>query len=593
LKLYPSRAGKKAWLFLILPSWLALSILLGIGPVLQQTIGGVLSDPAPSLYGAVFGEGLIRAISFLEWLTFGFDPPLLVAAFITTVVAFSGKTRFEGAVRAGFCALITITVSDAAIAIFSDQEVDLGQSLVFNAIGAAFVAMLFLLAFTAISTISRSGIKIKEVSYLYTFTVIISALVTTFFTYTLFNLFFHPSSSTEFLVEANFPTSGYTVAGGDLSDGIERPRKPISAFPQDNKAESFDFTGFANKTAVEWKRREETVSFDVALYILADCLWVRDLDDLKVGVPTFQDKIDSLDIEISEGHAQLLTDHVGTRTYNLTSPSVTQFWFKADDKGKMNGVQAFVSMGETVSVNPDSGMRIYLGGPLINVEEDRSEPQERAITIALGNTRYKVSAGGEYDENRSRGKCSQVKGFEIEQSGGENSILVRNAKNLLQLGVLVKISRATPDDGIYQVNESLLTFKNLNGWAEIHDLHTDLMRDSHLGTGRGLSIHENLRRLVIDGKPVEVTPTDKLTAVSDLNLGFEDTYLRASGTATAIWLNNRRLNTTTWERLAEGWQIAIVTGLLGLIGLIFSKLYAFLPELFRKEQPIDLDVFDL
>lgn len=128
-----------AWFYLGIPTFLAFVVILGSGPYLQQTIGSVLSRPGPTLYAAAFGEGLIDAPSFWNWLIVGFELPLVVPALITTLVALSAPTYRLGAFRAAMAAFVTISVSDTVWYFLDPEKMDLWQAIPFNALGALFI----------------------------------------------------------------------------------------------------------------------------------------------------------------------------------------------------------------------------------------------------------------------------------------------------------------------------------------------------------------------------------------------------------------------------------------------------------------------
>lgn len=402
-----------------------------------------------------------------------------------------------------------------------------------------------------------------------------------------FQLFFNPTSSAEFRAIANFPTSGFMVTDTRNAGADESRKRGLSAFPENSKAERFEFTGFADEAEARWEQLDDNAKFLIRISAYADCPLPQDLETLPKPKPFLELRPRTVEVRMSEGQSRIVTAHEGTREYNLTPTSVFQYWLKADNSGRLSGIEAFIEPRDKVSVNPSGGLKFFLGGALSDYTDSTARAASRRITLSIDGQEYLIDAGGNRKVGNRRLNCAALSGVQQSPSGEAVQVTIPNGGDYFSIGLLVEVTEEPVELDTYTLDQSNLTFTRLNGWAKLQDIDVERTLGSYLGDGRGISIVQNLESLVIDGEEVAVRPRDDLFIVADTIVSYEPTYLEVRGTATAIWLNNRRLNATLWERLGEGWQIAIITAIAGLLGLLISKSVPLFLNFIREDKSLE------
>lgn len=564
------KASPQGWLFIVLPTVLSFAILLGVGPILQQTLGSAFETQAPTLYETFYDDGIIPTISLSKWLLFGFDYYLLIPAILASFVALSADTYVKGAFRAALMAFVAISLADSIQFFVASEPIDIGQSVLFNAIGTIFVWLSFTLLFLLLE--GCRSFDLAPLKFSYPILSIIGSAAISTVVFVLFQIFFSPSQSTQFQAIAAIPTSGFMVSDHrESGDEKNAKRRPLSAFPLDSLADSSSFTGSSGEVLAHWKNLDPDSKYMIRIRFYADCPHPSDLKKLPRAKPLIELSPKELSVRMSDGPIVFLTAHDGKRRYNLSTSMVSYYWFEDNDAGEIGEISSFISEGDSVEVEPDSALQFYLGGPLSKIENSSSRSEKRRITILIDGKLYVIDAGGERQTKGKPLRCAPINSGKIVPVEDGFGILITGGETLYSLGALIEIIDLHVPTDVYRLDRSRLELSHANGWIGIKGFDHERTTERDLGSGRGISINENLVRLIVDGQEINVSKTDTLVAVADVRVTREVNHIEADGNATALWLNNRRLNLTIWERSAESWQISFITAILALFGLTVRK----------------------
>lgn len=575
------------WLQVVLPTLLALAIFLGTGPELQRAIGSTLTTQAPSIYAAVYGDALIKAPSFFEWIRYAFQPSLLGTALLSTLVALSARTRRAAAFRGAITAAVAITTADVIVHLFVGDTAPLGQSVLFNLLGAPFV-WLFFVVLLLIHDQSRSKLQpliSPRLSYpLLSIGVAvgISAIV-----FVLFSIFYR-TAPVGFDAILRAPTEGFFVVGKPDPSQVDRSAKALRIVPHDSQASRAFITSPGAQLSPSWRKIDPDSKFVARVSFYADCPYPENVTDLPPAREALTFDPNQLSLAFSPGMSHLAVGHERSRTYNLQVPSLAQYWLKAEPGKPISSIAAFINQEDKLVVDPGNGLRFYLGAPLSTVENNSAKAAQRQLTITADAVSYVLKAGGSRLVSSKRLDCRAITNVRMQPDGSMYAVSIANSEAMFSVGALVEIINQPVPVDIYRIKQSELTITEANGWVEVFGFDFERMTDHYIGKGRGFSAARNIERLSVDGQLVDVADTDSLVIVGEFDATLDETRVQLTGEAMALWHNSRRLNPTLWERLSGLWQIPLITALVGLIGLGARWLWPHVLAFLREDRPLDL-----
>lgn len=453
------------WLQVVLPTFLGLAILLGTGPELQHAIGTTLTTQAPTIYAAVYGDDLVKAPSFFEWIGYGFQPILLGAAFLSTAVALSAHTRRAAAFRGAVTAAAAVTVADTALLVFENGTAPLGQAILFNLLGAPFV-WLFFVALLLILDVSQSKLQphiSPRLSYPLLSTGVavgISAAV-----FVLFSIFYR-TAPVSFDVTVRAPTEGFFVVGKPDPSNVDRSAKALRIVPHDSQASRAFITSPGAQMSVSWLKIDPDSKFVARVSFYADCPYPENVADLPPAKPALTFDPKKLSLAFSPGMSHLAVGHERSRIYNLQVPSLAQYWLKAEPGKPISSIAAFISQKDKLLVDPGSGLRFYIGAPLSTVENNSARAAQRRLTITADADSYVLTAGGRRLVSGKRLDCRAITNVRTRPDGPAYAVSVAHSEALFSVGALVEIINQPVPVDIYRIKQSELTIAEANGWAK-------------------------------------------------------------------------------------------------------------------------------
>jgi hypothetical protein len=162
------------------------------------------------------------------------------------------------------------------------------------------------------------------------------------------------------------------------------------------------------------------------------------------------------------------------------------------------------------------------------------------------------------------------------------------AGNTVFVGARVSIEPHAPSPSDFLSHDyNVLRVAGNIGWATIEADERKDLAESQVGMAEILMIGEGLSSLVVAGRKIEVGPKDALVAVGEIDGEYDkDANLLLTGEARNLWLNDKRLNPTKWERLAVEVQLFVITTLLAA-GLGIAR--SFRPIIRRFADPAPLE----
>jgi hypothetical protein len=579
------QATVSTWLQIIVPTWIAFGFFLAIGPQIEQSLASTLTTRAPSLYAAVFGEGLIRSPDFLPWIFGGFDPGIWLIALLVTIISFNAETPQRAALRAAISCSILLIIADGLIIVLFGNQTPFTEAALFDVLSIPFVWFFFITIFMILEQ-CRSSLKPHVPERLsYWMLAVGLAIAISALAYGLFNLFYVPGP-VSFVTIVSSPTEGFFVSGRE--DGPrteERSTSPMSILPPGSLARRAFITSPGGQMKVHWRKTAAASRFRAEITFYADCPYPENIDDLPPGQPSLTLNPSELSLTFSQGISQLTIGHTGTRAYNLKVPALAYYWIKGAPGKPIDSIAAFIVPEDQINIDPTSGISFYLGGPLSTISNHTSRPAAKSLDMVANGQKYTFSAGGEHLVFNQALRCRPIRdAFIAHGTDGTLHVSSKTGGSLFNLGALIKLTNEPVPVDVYQIEQSTFAVTDANGWAEVFGFDFERMTDHTLGKGRGFSATRNITRLVVDGQPQTLADTDDILVVGDFEATYDDRSIQLSGTADALWQNNRRLNPTLWERLSGLWQIPFLTAFLAVLAFIARRFIPAIAAFLGRDQ---------
>lgn len=567
----------KARLWIAAPIWVSLAVFIGIGPLWQQALSSSVDAPAPSIYSAAFDEGLMDVPSLAEWIGIGFGPGIAIASLIACILALTSRSYRTAALRATIGAVIAISIVDAIILTYDGDPGGIWESLLFNTLGAPLIWLFLTVLFYIRDRVETWAVSARIKDVIFGAAALGIATLISTSCWLIFQIFYNPAE-VHFFVIANPPIEGFFVADEEHIDKKDEQKEgiqPFSILPRNSLVRRIEVNGLnriGGNLFVEWRQLDMATKFEIRVWPNYDCPYPQALKNLPVGEPPFVFEAKSVNVGMTKGISQFLAETDEARSANLDVPIIAQYWIKADDEGKTTSIEVFIVSNDTISINPERSYRFYVGGPLSEGDGKASRSAKRELRFEVDGKPFSISAGGHRMLNNQALSCRAIKNVKLINSGNKTEIVAPRADTYFAVGALFEIREKPVPLEVFQSEQSRLSIKNANGWVEFSGFDFKRMTDRELGAGRGISISRNITRLTVNGQTIETSPEDALFTIADIQSRFDDEKLSVSGTAKALWLNNRRMNPTIWEGMG-GWQIPFVTTLLGLLGLLARWLF--------------------
>jgi len=561
----------------------AITLLLGIGPLLQERAFALLNSDAPNVYATLNNEHVALSLSLYDWIRSEINPIFFVIALATTICSIQYSNPRTLLLAAAAVALFLLVVYDLASeiaagtialeTIFSDVSADLAGSLL---VGAALVLLLRLAG-----GLGELVVSPYTKDLLFAAGVVLPAMATVILAYYA-NQLLYTTVPVQLNLYVDTPFSGFYVPSppSKTSDG---DAIPSFKFLARNIGDGTSLaTAPADAIGLNWQALDSADGFEVTVTLFASC----------VPGTGSASKLPPTDPMVLGGVHRLLAHYDKEGSYFATVPQADtnasihmdfsdpeMFWVDRDEEADSTKITEFVAGDQTVYYLQDSGdIQFELSAVLAYSHEGVIKPANRSLALEIDGRHLTVEAvrpdGG---NDQTAPNCHAMATSSAFSSG---KMLV--ASNDTFVNAVVTVHKPTAFDHPYGEPEQSATLSNTNGWLSVSHLKNYILQQSGDGGVDFISLSGNIVNLSIDGTEMHTLAIDNYTAYGSFLAGFEaDGKLRLSGKATALWKDTSRLNPTRWERLTWDFRSVLFLAVSAISSVVVGTLIATL----RKDEP--------
>lgn len=147
---------------------------------------------------------------------------------------------------------------------------------------------------------------------------------------------------------------------------------------------------------------------------------------------------------------------------------------------------------------------------------------------------------------------------------------VSSVVNIYQPAMAIVFVLRRADVPLYTTRdgEGSLTLTGVNGWVSLTNMEPSFRS---LGELDYFSIEKGLSNVKIDGVDRPISSNSEISLVGDIRPEYLDGGgIRITATADAAWLDGLAVNRTRWEQIDNGWKLAIVGGVLTVLGSLLQ-----------------------
>jgi len=582
---WPELGKLEFWLATILPVWLAMWIALNIGPQFQYYAVRSLTGTAPSLYGNVFENQIVRIPSLTDWLIGLFDPVFAGISLAACVIAFTRKTP-RGIVFT-FWWIITVLVSayDVVLGLLFklDDAFSFLTNIIANTAGAGLLALI-LAAFLYLRRPSQSGLPVERwISSAFGISASASLAV---LGYVVVILFFDPSS-VKVRVYLSAPQSGYFYgdvwAKSKASDTRDRGKPKFDFLaPSPQEYGSIEIRSPMSSPRISWSRADPAVTYDLDVYLFTNCPPSEKPTILDRSPGAIHHKeVTSSAIEFDRNSVYATTSALGRSTPSFRAQGPSPYWLTGDLSQK-GGISFFVTDDDRLSASIDEDFEFMMSAPLLRMgPNNKPAYTNRSVQLAANGEKVQISfvLSDQASAAGMKGKilkCAPVESSAIDRSGKD--LIVRTDSPFVAVGE--KFTRR-PDSAIVKDKGSTVSIDHGNGWIDIDDVK--LQTNDPVGPVAMLTFKGEGVQMTLDG---QVEPLDKSSTI--VLLGGLSGYTESTGKYAFVgqvdvgWKDDERLNPTRWERIRIELQIFLLGLATMLVGAIGGLLVPVLRWLFRN-----------
>lgn len=556
------RYSLQDWLWFILPVIIFLSLLLGSGPQLQDSIGRSIGGLEPGQQQAI-----ARLPSLAVWLLGAILHPYALISVASLVIALRREFIGEQALSLAFWLGTLLTVSDALIvALQSDAQIQFPQTILYNFAGGLAVAGAYYAAVSVYVAVylrhSTNRIKRRVLPALYTITI---GFISSTIIYMFIAFAFQPSRSA-FYAEFGKSASAFIVSDRaralqqDLphSSDVENDRS-FSQFPGDHINGALRVTNVGDRIfSTTWNSLDKNSERSVDIRAFLDCPF-RNVEALPKGGTVVEGaELNSVAINVNGGNAEILSAISGyVAVYGDSIHSVTT---GESEKTRLRSISGYVSRDVGVRYRTSNDISFLIGASLMESDRRTATPENVVFSLSLDGKRkewiFKADVAPRIND---RLFCRP-----ITFGSTSDTTSIDSGRAYVSLLITVRTVVRAPE---FRSEAQELHLRSIDGWVELDEVPLRDIQNESLGKFSGLFGQSGMMRLELSGKPVDVRLTDTLHAVGTFRGYYgEDGNLTVLGETYAIWRNGVRTNLTRWELLPSELQAALIAALVAALG---------------------------
>lgn len=570
---------------------LLLTFILSTGPHIQQYGLALLNSEMPSVYGSVYKEDLISFPSLEEWIKYGLMFPFLCMAFIIAIATTKSSEPKKVAWRCMGMSMLVLTIYDVSNLLYEKNFTIKSFSEIFasNLIGGIFLCSLVVGIFS-IADLIYTNISTKKYQKKLAAIVFfpLAGITTSSMLYYMLDFFYSPKSA-NFEINFSAPAAGYIAP--ELEKNSSKPKNENKT--KETSKESFRFfpaESISGNVYLQTVHAAPRLSFasnpsmspkQVSVSFLSGCYHAGWLDKEDKATPWLTvDNVSEFEAFFDKGLTVLQTvnDEESKSQYTIKLKDYSIFNLKKEtDSTKIAINQMLLEKHESLEISSNSReFNFFMSAPSIrSVSRDGRATHPRILTLKIGSKIHVIKL----DPPRTASdikklQCSFYNPSDLSTEPGHKETANRG----LIHGILISIKDST-DLNSYLANSRIKTGNTVyrvddaDGWLSIDDIPTKQLVETSLGTLRAFQINGNISELLLDGSTLTTNKLETYNAKGRFEIKrLQDGVFHISGSAEALWKNNRRMNKTKWERLELEMKIFLLTTIASIIAYFFTRM---------------------
>lgn len=575
--------GLGVWGVVTLSLTTGLSFILSTGPQVQKYINGLLNSDSETIYGSAYQESIAHFLGLHEWLLLGIQWPYLVMAAIITVFSLRQMTLRRILFSAIISSFLVLTAFDLITAAF-ENTISLDYTLknvAFNLGGGIIISVLMISILVGCDFCFDHGLGRPAFRRAFgaIFAIVAGVLVSASVYYIV--AFFYQTEPIQLGVLLGSPVSGFfmpqSIAAGKNKkneNSLLNSTPTFDLVPRNVEGAIVNWTSPDGLLKAEWNSLGTSVTFNATIKLYSGCMDRKAINGVNSsGIPITLNNVNSLSVSFDRG---LSIFDVGSKEadsiLNLDPSAPSFYWIDRDEQSKNIKLTQFVDESAKMAYwDRSDKISFYLTASLSKGIGNAIVASARMLHIQVNKRDYIISI------NRPSG---------IFQA---NKIVCKgiNANNLLQsshldvptstffVSALVHIDRVQTADQAYGRKDGELRVSGGSGWISVGGLTENNLAESKLGNLKALKFRGNVLNLEFDGTSIPVHPSDSYLAFGKFNGMFDETgQLRVLGTATDLWIDGLRMNSTKWEKLGWGQRLFLLTTLVTIFSIMIKIIIA-------------------
>jgi len=564
-------------LHLSLPLAIWLVLVIGVGPHLQDHLFKTLSNDAPSIYEASYQNCITSFAGLSTWILsclVHWHAPAAVFAVLSSARA---KTTGDLILRIGFFSFIYMSITDAFIVVYGKQ---FKWDYIFSNIAGNFLGALIIcvILFFSLLVYFLSKDQFRKNGYRDALLGGVSLIITGLFI----------SSSAYYLLLAFYdpvPVSVEVVTGlpirGDVKrqmlvskGGNEEAVTGMSLLPHTNLPLSGRTMSMEADPVVTWRRVQGDNRFDAEIWITTGCFWADAFKASKRPSAVFRD-VRSVSIASDKGVSDIRFNAGKYAEWAAPATDFTFYNLSLDGKDKLK-FSEMLSKEDVRFISTSYDVRFYYSVALFDLSEKQIISKGRNVQININGQRWDLflKPPGKFNAN-SKFSCQSGDINKLTES--KSKLVVENRGNIPSYEIGVRILKSDTTAIAYREQEGILSLKRSLGILWMEPISVSDIKNKSLGHARYLSFVGDVKSLYVNGRKMETKEGDYIAMIGDFESEYShDASIKASGIASELWVNKRRVNQTRWETSGNwGVVLGILTSLFGAMALAFRNNRAF------------------
>lgn len=572
--MYPQVSIKNILGILCLAVFLA--PLLAYGPYLQFYVFSILKSDAITIYESVYGDGIVKYPSWLEFLYRGMEPTYAILAVLIASISLRSSSSRMILTRSIISSAILLTIVDIYHGTTSNKiSVEyILENTVSNGIGGVLIGFLCIFAISVGEIVYRN-VKWKLIARvaLSASTVFITGILAIIIIFYSSRFIFHPVP-VDFEIVLSEKSSG-TYLPSRHSTPDEKSFESLLPDIRDSGVvewNAFSKDGFTKY----WESLNEEATFDVELTLISSCAEDEENRDEQAPESINYIGLNKFELEVDAGavYLGLNSNREARGNYRLAVDRIAHFWLDLDQEINTGEITHFFTDLAELEFVPDSNT---LTGKLVvflfETRENRVQPLQRSLkVVANGQSEYLslISSEESVTNNLLIGECDSLK---LSSEMGEQKIV-----DGLQLHVEFIISESQRGNLIRSMR-SVST--GGSGWLSISYSDLQRMENRSVGAIDTFVINGPIESAYVNSVEHHSGRLDSITALNgDLKGYYSDGQLVVSGTTRHLWSGQNRWSPTRWEQI--DWPIkSFLLGPLG--GVLYFVAFIVYPFLRRDD----------